>query len=81
MCASARPVAAPNMPGWGAESLLVDLAVALACFGIEGELAAGAGVLERVGELVLEPVEVGAGEVAAERQQLAAVARRRAGSG
>ena len=71
VCASARPVAAPNMPGWGAERSRVGVAVALARLGVEGARA-GAGVPERAGELVLEPVEVGAAEAAAERQQLGA---------
>ncbi len=39
----------------GCGEVLVDLAVALACLGIEGQLAAGAGVVEGVGELVLDP--------------------------
>ena len=52
--------------------MLVDVAVAPACFGIEAELAAGAGVGERGGELGSESVEIGSGEVSAERQQLAA---------
>ena len=73
MCASARPVAGAEHAWLRGGELFVDAAVALARLGVEGQLAAGASVRERAGELVLEPVEVLIGEGAAERQQLAAL--------